>query len=965
MDPVGLIGLIYDVSKDLYTYYITIKECETDIKELRTQLLLLQHMSSTVTKALQHDGLRNEDKTQVDEAVRHCGAAAAELKSALDKIKLDVPHPQKILEKLKTVGRKAVYPFKKSTIAGLTEEIETCQDGLRMAISILQLNISAASVEQLRELDTKLETGTTKLELAFRDLEKSNTLANDEIIQELSRQRKMLMDDAEKRNAFAIVDSLKYPEMLERRHSIPEADESSLGWLFTQKSCEYPEVTNLMTFLSQENGLFWIQGKPASGKSTFVKYLLNRSQGRDKRWSWTGAREVVFASHFCWIAGTPMQKSQQGLLQTLLYQTLSSDLALVPIACRSQWATGANHGSWYIKELWDCLYAAIAASEKRICFFIDGVDEIEPEKDHIPIAKAIVRLSACANVKVITSSRPWPEFERIFKGNGRVLMMESANRISIVNYIREELESKSTDETFSNVSWSCIESGCGCTLKVRERHDDAYFLVQSIVDGANGVFLWVALILEAVRRHVDLGCPIAVLRSYIDTLPNTLEEYFRTMIFKRTHESLISETAMVLKIASLAPLCSISDFTLVFQYTDSGVSWLTDPNFCSTLPCSTCTLDELEDIIQKTAQRLNGCCRDLITCSSWCRPPVIGVYDTVCTGRYHTAGFIKFTHRTIFDFLHTPEMQSTLERHIPKHFMEDSFQDQLRIAACKLALTDENARHSVFYPWQKLSLSIRGKLGGRYSHLAAITEEVALHQFETLTKSVALPVSPRQWLSEDVCTSLSIELSAYGLFSFTDTVMHLAPQLLASALDVSIALNGRNVLFGHDRKNSLGILSRLLQAGLDSNVQLDDYPGIDHRDTVWRIFVRQLRSNTHDDPESETGSHESCIAQRHQDLSGDNRNIEQENLLSDLDVQAAVKLFIEFGADLTFEDAAMLNSCMPQTMAGGREWSEFLITYSQADKRKELREDRKARIRDWGEEFWSVSDRRLLGLEPD
>lgn len=586
MDPIGVINLVYDVSKDLYTYYLAVKECETDIKELRTQLLLLHHTSSSLEQALKRNGLRTEDKSAAETAVTKCEEAATALRLTLDKIKVDGAQPQKALEKLKAMGRKAVYPLRKLTITGLAEDVETCQDAVHIAISMLQLNVGATTIEQLHNIDDRLVAGTATLGIALKDLEISQDNAKDEIIQHLLQHRKMLEQERENKRAQAIIRSLAYPEMSHRRHKISGADDTSLGWLFTEDAQQYPEITSLLKFLSKDSGVFWIQGKPASGKSTLMKYLLDRTHGRDKLWEWVGARDVIFASHFCWIAGTTLQKSQQGLLQSLLHQVLASDLALVPIACPSQWTDGTNHNSWYERELWACLYAAVAASDRRICFFIDGLDEVEPEKDHFALAKAIVGLSLHENVKVVASSRPWSAFERTLRHDGRVLNMENINHLSIVDYVQAELETTATDETFAHVGWNCIRSGARCGCPFYHTHDDAHSLIQSITDKADGVFLWVKLVMEAVCRHIAMCCPIAVLRNYVEKFPDGLEEYFRTMIFKRIHGSVISETAMALKIAlsnaRIGPV--LRHFALLCDYKDSGASRLTDADFLFALP---------------------------------------------------------------------------------------------------------------------------------------------------------------------------------------------------------------------------------------------------------------------------------------------------------------------------------------------------------------------------------------------
>jgi hypothetical protein len=221
---------------------------------------------------------------------------------------------------------------------------------------------------------------------------------------------------------------------------------------------------------------------------------------------------------------------------------------------------------WHEKELWVCLFAAVQASDKQICFFVDGLDELEPERDHINLAKALNRLSSYDNVKLVVSSRSWTVFERNLTHNSRVLAMEDNNQLAIARYIRNELELTSTDDTFNEVSWNCIyKQSCD----PEHNHGKAHTLADTITKRANGVFLWAALVMEAVCSHVALGCPISVPESYVDQFPNGLEEYFRTMIFKRIHESMLSETAMALSIA-LLPDVPWSHFALSY----SAVAWI-------------------------------------------------------------------------------------------------------------------------------------------------------------------------------------------------------------------------------------------------------------------------------------------------------------------------------------------------------------------------------------------------------
>jgi hypothetical protein len=177
---------------------------------------LLHETTSSLTRAVNRDGLSAEDKPQVKLAFAKCEDAAKELKSTLERIKIDGVPATTAFEKMKAVGRKAAYPFRKATIEDLAEDVESCQDALHVAMSVLQLNIGATTVEQLQKLDDKLVASTTAIESGLRDLGLAHDAAKDEIVQHLLQNRKMLEEEGNRRKAMAIVESLKYPQMNDR-----------------------------------------------------------------------------------------------------------------------------------------------------------------------------------------------------------------------------------------------------------------------------------------------------------------------------------------------------------------------------------------------------------------------------------------------------------------------------------------------------------------------------------------------------------------------------------------------------------------------------------------------------------------------------------------------------------------------------------------------------------------------------
>jgi hypothetical protein len=61
-----------------------------------------------------------------------------------------------------------------------------------------------------------------------------------------------------------------------------------------------------------------------------MKYLYDNSKTRKELLVWSQDSPLIVAPFFFWKAGTTMQKSQIGLLQSLFHQTLSQCEELIP-----------------------------------------------------------------------------------------------------------------------------------------------------------------------------------------------------------------------------------------------------------------------------------------------------------------------------------------------------------------------------------------------------------------------------------------------------------------------------------------------------------------------------------------------------------------------------------------------------------------------------------------------------------
>lgn len=69
--------------------------------------------------------------------------------------------------------------------------------------------------------------------------------------------------------------------------------------------------------------LYWVAGKPGSGKSTLMKFVYEDARLMPRLSVWESGMPIYSASFFFWNSGTTIQMSRIGLLKSLLYQTIS------------------------------------------------------------------------------------------------------------------------------------------------------------------------------------------------------------------------------------------------------------------------------------------------------------------------------------------------------------------------------------------------------------------------------------------------------------------------------------------------------------------------------------------------------------------------------------------------------------------------------------------------------------------
>ena len=324
----------------------------------------------------------------------------------------------------------------------------------------------------------------------------------------------------------------------------------------------------------------------------------------------------------------------------------------MPILCPERWEDDSIYGEksdpWTREEL-DEAFNKLAhqkIAKIRFCIFIDGLDEYDGlPNDMIPILK---RLVASPSIKLCVSSRPWNEFLTAFDDGqcDGTLLLEKYTRPDVELFVRDTLEK---NESFT----------------LAERKDKRYGLfVIDIINRANGVFLWVQLVVTRLLKGLGERNKVEDLQRKLESMPPTLEQFFQ-QIFDRVDKADWTESARIFLITTRAiqPLSVIAYHYLeeVERDSDYAIKAAVEPVSSS----------RMGTIYTDIRDRLNFLCKDLLEINE-------------VKSRENVADYqVDFLHRTVKDFLMTKDMHQQLMQRATNNFTVGW--DTHR-SLCKLAL---------------------------------------------------------------------------------------------------------------------------------------------------------------------------------------------------------------------------------------------------------------------------------------
>jgi hypothetical protein len=572
----------------------------------------------------------------------------------------------------------------------------------------------------------------------------------------------------------SILETLRVTITTDLLEEVSEAHQSTFKEIF-----EPHEGDCFRSWLKTGNGIYCMNGKAGSGKSTLMRYIYGHPTTRQELSQWASPTSLSIAGFFFYNSGTKEQRSQLGLLQALLFKVLSESRDLIPVVLPWLYARRYTeafdplipHFSEKPLSLSHLTQAFTVLAQQttvplKLCLFIDGLDEYEGDFDKIVEVLKVV--SRSQSVKICASSKRSLVFEDAFPGSPS-LKLQDLTLNAIQNYVHEEL---ATNKRYQQLA--ADEAVAAAALE------------QEIVASADGVFLWARLVVESLLSGFEDG-DIHHLQERLRILPTDLEKLYHYILMNRIDPVYMDDASKMFRIMQVASHSELS--ILAFALTDE--SYHERAISSSIRPWKE---EEVLSACQKMEDRLKTRCAGLIEVSGKVTEGQYGSSSNEANGK------VQYLHRTLRDFLEKPEIHHLIASHV-KRLQFDAYFSLLQSSLIRLKSISKHQE-----PWtlarEAMQYSLHAELKND-AHMALVHE---LGRTIKAYRRTSPNFYPEKWSESFLAVAVQ-----YNLWPYVETQLG-SQELLKQGVTVRTLLAyalGARGFFNYDiehNKEMVGIL---------------------------------------------------------------------------------------------------------------------------------------------------------------
>ncbi|KAL2440891.1 hypothetical protein ABEF95_008482 [Exophiala dermatitidis] len=416
--------------------------------------------------------------------------------------------------------------------------------------------------------------------------------------------------------------SLWFPVMDDREDQIALAELRTFDWILQAPQGKRHTWDSFIDWLERGGAIYWINGKAGSGKSTLMKYLKHHSMVQKTLASWAGSTSLITASFFFWYNGNTLQKTQEGLLRSLLYQALENHRELIPLVLSEVVDVPvrdlAHH--WTLPRL-KCAFRKLLQQKEvpvKLCLLIDGLDEYSGK--HAEIAAVFRHAANLNHVKVCVSSRPLLVFDKSFKGFPG-LMLQNLTFDDIQTFVKKKFND---DPRFKELEVE--EPGLAPSLALQ------------VVNKASGVFLWVKLVVHSLLEGIQNYDRGIDLERRLHELPDDLTELYWHILDRVRPVWYLEEGFKMLLLVHTA----VMPLTLLqLAFADIEAPTCQDGR-------GNMSVERQNVMCKSMAGRIKSRCLGLVE-----------VTDLTCRDEKYRR--VQFLHKSVKDFIDTPKMMTRIQ----------------------------------------------------------------------------------------------------------------------------------------------------------------------------------------------------------------------------------------------------------------------------------------------------------------